>query len=61
MMPSGPGVPKPRTENHPGRQVSKERWIPNYDPYEEEHEPSSEPDFEAIMERRAERRRPDWA
>ena len=34
--------------------------IPNFDPHEEE-EPESEPDYEAIIERRQERHRPDWA
>jgi len=37
--------------------------IRNYDPYEEElaSEYESEPDYEAIMERRHEKNRPDWA
>ena len=43
-----------RREHHPGRRID------NYDPYEEEYEPS-EPDYEAMVERRQERYRPDWA
>jgi hypothetical protein len=64
-MASGHGVPKPDTANHPGRDVHRERWIPNYDydTYAQEDEDTyqSEPDYESIMEARAERRRPDWA
>ena len=42
----------------------RERPIPNYDynpQAEEDADAPSEPDYEGIMERRAERRRPDWA
>jgi hypothetical protein len=43
-----------RREHHPGRRADPEsisRRIPNYE---------SEPDYEAMTERRQERRRPDW-
>jgi hypothetical protein len=39
-----------RREHHPGRR------IPNFDPYEEQEEVESEPDYEGIMERRNEAR-----
>jgi len=48
------------TASHPGRGVHRERFIPNV----EEHVPHPvpdddyEPDFEGMMERKLERRRP---
>jgi len=65
------GTKGTNTADHPGRGVHRERFIPNEDvpapnpaggdPPGTTWTPRSEPDFEAITERRQERHRPDWA
>jgi hypothetical protein len=48
------------TAHHPGRQVHRERFIPNEDvaPPHPAGEDDYEPDYEAIHEAKLERRRP---
>ena len=51
------------TSRDPRRQAQTYRRIPNEEqpPAYTGPEPEWEPDYESIMERRAERHRPDWA